>query len=185
MEGPIEVPDLRDGDLRLRVMSERDVPAVARICRDPEIQHWTRVPSPYDEDDARDYLQFCRSGLEDGSGAHLLALGPDGGVRGAVGMSFDRHDRAGEAGYWVAAGARRSGVASRATRLLLHWAFRDLGLERCTLHAAVPNEASNAVARTLGFTHEGVLRSAFLVGPRDARYRADANVWGLLPGELR
>ena len=31
-------------------------PAIVAACQDPEIGRWTRVPSPYGEDDARAYL---------------------------------------------------------------------------------------------------------------------------------
>lgn len=185
MPTPIELPDLRDGDLRLRPVEEGDVPVVTAICQDPEIQHWTRVPSPYTEDDGRAYHEMSRRALAEGRGVHLLAVDGDDVVLAAVGFDIDVHDRACEVGYWVAPAARGRGVAVAATRVLLRWALGDLGLGRCTLRAATENAGSNAVARRLGFTLEGTLRQAFLVGPRDDPRRTDANVWGLLPGELR
>lgn len=184
MDGPLQVPDLRDRHVRLRPMGEQDVPEVARICQDERIQHWTRVPAPYGEAEARDFLRMSSEALADGRGAHLLAVGSDEEVLGAVGIDLDAHDRAGTVGYWVAPAARGRGIATRAARLLVRWAFRDLGVERCTLYAAVPNVASNEVARRVGFVHEGVMRAAFLVGPAHARYRVDANVWGMLPDDL-
>jgi RimJ/RimL family protein N-acetyltransferase len=190
---PIELPELTDGDLRLRLATDDDVPAIAAICRDPAIQRWTRVPSPYTEADAGTYVrELARGSLTRGTGVHLLAVpvgergGPGGRILGAVGCSIDAADFSGEFGYWVAPDARRQGVATTAGRLLCRFAFDRLELGYLGLVAAAPNEASNAVARRLGFTHEGTLRDAMIDGPSGDRSapRCDANWWGCRPGEL-
>ncbi len=61
-----------------------------------------------------------------------------------------------------------------------------LGLGYVMLWTAVENPASNAVARRLGFTHEGTSRDAMVLGPSgDASApRGDAHLFGLRPGEL-
>jgi RimJ/RimL family protein N-acetyltransferase len=190
---PIELPTLADGELRLRPATLDDVPAITTICRDPDIQRWTRVPSPYTESDAHDYVeQLVRPSLERGTGVHLLVVPtgepgePGGAVLGAVGCSVDRCDLAGIVGYWLAPDARGRGVATRGTRLVCRFAFDGLGLGYLGLNAAVGNAASNAVAQRLGFTLEGTMRSAMVDGPSGdpAAPRADANWWGLRPGEL-
>jgi RimJ/RimL family protein N-acetyltransferase len=188
----IEFPELVDGDLRLRRPSTRDVPAITAACQDAEIQRWTRVPSPYREEDARGYVGFARNAMERGSGAVLLAVPvgddgePGGRVLGAIGLTFDRADFSGELGYWIAPDARRQGVATRGCRLLCRFGFDRLEVGYIGLLAAVGNEGSNAVARRLGFSHEGTLRSAMIEGPSGDRSapRCDANWWGLRPGEL-
>ena len=71
---------------------------------------------------------------------------------------------------------------------MCQWAFDEDGLDlvRIELDAAAVNEGSNAVARALGFTHEGTRRSAMLLVETDGfpEERSDANDWGLLRGEL-
>ena len=47
---------LEDGMIALRPITEAHIPAVVAACQDPEIPRWTRVPSPYGEADARDFL---------------------------------------------------------------------------------------------------------------------------------
>ncbi|MBS3940213.1 MAG: GNAT family N-acetyltransferase [Actinobacteria bacterium] len=182
----ITLPPLVDGDLRLRPPSDVDVTAITAACQDPVIQRFTRVPSPYTTDDARAFVRFCNDGLARGSGVHLLAVDPDDDrLLGAIGLGIDRTDHSGELGYWVAPDERGRRVALRGCRLLLTVAFGPLELAYVGLHAAATNTASNALARRLGFTHEGTLRSAMLDGPSGDRTapRCDANVWGLLPGE--
>jgi RimJ/RimL family protein N-acetyltransferase len=184
---PISVADLRDRGLRLRAPNDDDVTTITRLCQDPEIQRWTRVPSPYTEADARSFLQLHADGLRSGTGIHLLVVDTaSGGVLGAVGADIDHRDFSAEVGYWVAPGARRRGVASRGARMLLRLLFDTLDVRYVMLHAAVDNPASNAVARKLGFTHEGTSRDAMLIGPTGdpTAPRGDANLWGQRPGEL-
>jgi RimJ/RimL family protein N-acetyltransferase len=183
----IDLPDLVDGDLRLRPPRLDDVPVIARSCRDPDIERFTRVPSPYTEDDARHFVALSAAALADGTGAHLLATDTrDDRVLGAIGLSVDARDWSGELGYWVVPDARRRHVATRGGRLLLRFAFEVLELGYVMLWAAAVNAGSNGVARALGFTHEGHSRQAMLDGPTGDRSapRGDANLWGLRPGEL-
>jgi RimJ/RimL family protein N-acetyltransferase len=183
----IELPDLIDGDLLLRAPRLDDVPTITRLCRDPDIERFTRVPSPYTEDDARRFVELSHAALADGTGAHLLAVDRhDDAVLGAIGLSVDARDWSGELGYWVAPEARRRRVATRGGRLLLRYGFDALELGYVMLWAAAANAGSNGVARALGFTHEGSCRQAMLDGPTGDRTapRGDANLWGLRPGEL-
>lgn len=184
---PIILPDLIDGDLRLRPPHENDVAAILRLCRDPEVQHFTRVPSPYTEDDARDFLSLHAARLEAGTGVHLLAVDTaTDEVLGAIGGDIDHRDYSAEVGYWVGADVRGRGIATRGTRRLLRFFLGGLDVRYVMLHAAVDNPASNAVARKLGFTHEGTSQDAMLLGPTGdpSGPRGDANLWGLRPGEL-
>lgn len=182
----ITLPDLSDGELSLRPPAERDVERITEICRDDEVQRWTRVPSPYTEDDARSFVRTSAEALSAGRGIHLLAVDGDDDVLGAAGLDLDHRDLSGEIGYWVAPEARRRGVASRSCRLLLSFALAELDLGYIALWAAADNLGSNAVARTLGFSHEGTARQAMLIGPSGdpSAPRGDANLWGLRPGEL-
>jgi RimJ/RimL family protein N-acetyltransferase len=183
----IRVPELVDGELRLRPPNTPDVPAITSICRDVEVQRWTRVPPPYHERHARDFVVLARRGLGDGTGVHLLVVdAEDDRVLGAVGLSIDPADFTGDLGYWVAPSARGRGVATRGARLLARFGLEELALGYISLHAAAANAPSNAVARRLGFTHEGTMRSAMIDGPAGDRTapRCDARLWGLRPGEL-
>ena len=62
-------------------------------------------------------------------------------------------------GYWVAAHARRRGLATASVAVVARWAFATLGLARLQLTCGPDNAASQAVARRCGFTREGLLRS--------------------------
>ena len=59
---------------------------------------------------------------------------------------------------------------TRAVRLLSHWVFDSLAIERIQIAVQPENEASRAVAERAGYSFEGILRSYIEVKgrPRDA-----------------
>ena len=145
---------MTDGVVSLRAWTRDDVPWIVEACQDPEIPRWTFVPIPYT---VRDGLAFVAAAAEEfasGQTAKLAVIdarnGEQLGSSGLVVIDWDR--RAADAGYWVAAGARRRGVASRALVLIARWAFDVLDLDRVELRPRRGNVASCAVERRAGFT---------------------------------
>lgn len=183
----LTLPDpFTDGRVVLRPPADDDVDWIHAACQDPDVLRFTTVPSPYERRHAEEFVARCRDGLETGGGAQLLVT-VDGVPVGAAGIGIDRADRRAVVGYWITAATRGQGVATAAARLLCRWAFDELGVAKIELDAAASNAASNAVARRLGFIHEGTRRSAMVLAPTAGRpeVRDDANDWGCLPGELR
>ena len=68
------------------------------------------------------------------------------------------HQRA-EIGYWLVADARGRGIGRTAVSLLVDWAFAALGLERIEITTTPDNRAARALAQSLGFAEEGVMRA--------------------------
>ena len=169
---------LSDGVVTLRRLTEADVPAVTACVQDPEIPRWTRVPTPYGERDARDHLTRQEEAWQaDEQAGFAVVEARSGELVGSIALvSIEWEDERAEIGYWVAASARRAGVASRAVRLLARWAFAELGLFRLEIVPDVENEASLAVARACGFRREGILRGNTLIKGR----RGDSVLFSLL-----
>ncbi len=93
--------------------------------------------------------------------------------------SLDWKNRRGEVGFWIEANARGRGFGSAALRLMLGWAFDELGLERIELTALPENETVPHIAAKFGFTYEGCLRQRNYERGR----RVDLLIWGLLKDE--
>lgn len=89
---------------------------------------------------------------------------------GIIGLShIDRKHRHAEYGVLIGeVEARGKGLASEASRLLLDYAFRTLGLNRVYLHLFADNEAALRLYRKVGFEQEGVLRQHVL---KNGRFR--------------
>jgi RimJ/RimL family protein N-acetyltransferase len=146
------VTELRDGAIVLRPFTEEDVPAITAACQDPEIPRWTRVPSPYTEDDARSFVARA------GKGTFAIVVAESDELLGAVGVHL--HDQPHPSvGYWVKREARGQGTATRALRLLTRWAFAELRPARLSLVTDPDNVPSQRVAEKAGFRREGTLRS--------------------------
>ena len=174
---------ITDGEIRLRLRSDADIPALVAICRDPEIPRWTRVPEEYSEDTAREWTKQAAADQERGTGLHLLVADADTdaviGSAGIVGVDWEESRC--EIGYFIAREHRGRGLMTRAVRLLCRWIFDELPIERVEIHAEPSNRASCRVAEAAGFTFEGVLRAYFV----NKGTRRDACSYSLLRGELR
>ena len=154
-------PPLTDGTVILRPPRDADAPAIAAACRDPEIARWIPVPIPYRLEDARAFVAFAAKAWS--SGRERTFVIEDAASRALVGsIAIHRGpDEPGKAavGYWLAPEARGRGAATRAVRLVVHWAFTvEPSLVRMELLTLVGNEASGRVALRAGFAREGVLR---------------------------
>ncbi len=151
---------LRDGDMILRRWRPDDAPAVTAACQDPEIARWIPViPAPYGLTDAIGFLAEAAEDWRTGTSRPFAIVDADDTLLGAVTLHGPEGHLA-EIGYWLAAGARGRGIATRAVRLLTRYAFRaDPALVRIGLRTLRGNAASAGVAARAGFTLEGTLRS--------------------------
>ena len=141
---------LEDGEIALRPIGEDDIPAMVAACQDPEIPRWTRVPSPYTEKEARDFLGRA-------SDVSAIVDADSGEFLGTIGWWWVADNV--QLGYWVKREARGRGVATRALHLLSRWAFAELGAVRVQLLTEPENRASQRVAEKAGFRREALLRS--------------------------
>jgi len=156
----IVAPALSDGEIAVRPLAARDVPAIVAACQDPEIPRWTRVPSPYLREDAERFLAIAAAEAAAGEGVALAVCGADDRLIGTIGlMELDAVRGYGELGYWIAAAARGRGAATRAVALLRDWAHAELGLSAIEILAHRHNRPSQLVAERAGFADTGELRS--------------------------
>jgi ribosomal-protein-serine acetyltransferase len=82
-------------------------------------------------------------------------------------------------GVWVIPPAQGRGLATRACSSVLDWVFRGRGLARVQWTNDPANTSSAALAKRLGMTREGLLRS---IGVTDG-VRTDNEIWSILAEE--
>ncbi|MCL8251199.1 GNAT family N-acetyltransferase [Aeromicrobium fastidiosum] len=161
---------LESGRLRLRPFTDADLSRIAEACSDPLTRHFlSNLPQPYSTTTARAYVDDCVWQAATGAKATWAVADRDTddllgnvAVMDLQGLAADH----GEIGYWLHPDARGRGVMTEATKLVVDHALDPDGLDRrrLTLHAAVDNPASNAVARAAGFTLFGTQRAAERLG---------------------
>lgn len=142
----------------------------------PWIPFATRV---VDEESARQLLQrFANMQAED-SGA-MYGIWVDGALRGGtLFRTFDAAAGVCEIGVWLDPSAEGRGLVTRAVTHMIDHAVRVRGMKRVEWYCAPGNQRSKATAARLGMTHEGTLRSSFVV----AGARLDSEVWSVLADE--
>ncbi|MFD7917422.1 GNAT family N-acetyltransferase [Streptomyces sp. NPDC059752] len=177
----MEPTTLSTDRLVLRAFVPSDEDELYAAARDPDVQRWTLVPSPYERAHAHTYVnETVPNGWRDGTAfAFAVRLGAEGPLVAAVGVHVHTAEST-EIGYWAVKEHRGRGYMTEAVRAVARWAFTELGIGRLEWRAEVGNAGSRAVAEKAGFQVEGLLRAGII--QRDT-YR-DCWVGALLPSDL-
>ncbi|QGN48406.1 GNAT family N-acetyltransferase [Micromonospora sp. WMMD558] len=104
-------------------------------------------------------------------------------VGGVLFVSFDAALGLCEAGCWLEPAAEGRGLVSRAVTHLVDWAVQERGIQRVEWRCNARNDRSIAVARRLGFSLDGTLRSVYPAPVGEGR--VDMEVWSVLADEWR
>jgi ribosomal-protein-alanine N-acetyltransferase len=100
-----------DGTIWLEVLAPRHLEGLAELGRDPEVQRFTYVPTPWPEGFERIWLERYEQAHEDGTRAGFAIVDEASGafLGLAALVRLDREGREAEAGYIVAPAARGRG----------------------------------------------------------------------------
>ncbi|WP_421991896.1 bifunctional GNAT family N-acetyltransferase/(deoxy)nucleoside triphosphate pyrophosphohydrolase [Roseococcus sp.] len=147
--------------LVLRRLVPGDAPAVTRLVNDYSVAgNLARVPFPYREELALDWIGSAGEQIDSGDAYHL-AITREGALVGCIGLTLKRNALP-EIGYWIGRKFWGERLAREAAQALLDWAERKLGLTEIEASALTDNIASQAVLRHLGFVETGPGSQQFL-----------------------
>jgi [ribosomal protein S5]-alanine N-acetyltransferase len=152
----IVAPTLETARLRLRPYGESDIKELLPLIGAREVAATTlRIPHPYTEQNARDFLILLQ-----GPGRIWLAitLHRDGRQIGGIGLTVDQQHQHAELGYWLGVAHWGNGYATEAGKEMLRYGFEDLHLHRIFASHFKHNPASGQVLKKLGMRHEGCQR---------------------------
>lgn len=125
-------------------------PAIQALVADPAIAAYTRIPHPYPENGAAEFIASQIAEREAGR-SFGFAIEDRGELVGVCGLEDVGRADARELGFWVGRPHWGRGYASLAVRMLLQFAFRNLGLAEVSAHAFESNVASRRVLEKNGF----------------------------------
>ncbi|MFW2513582.1 GNAT family N-acetyltransferase [Demequina sp. SO4-13] len=146
--------------LTLRSFREDDARALTALVT-ASIDHLTpwqpwATDEPVSVVQRRSALSALAAQFDAGEAAHYAVVRRDDGrLLGSVALVPGKSDDRIEIGYWVGSSHVRRGYASEAAGALTQAALGPMGLTRVELWADADNDASNAVARRMGFTFVG------------------------------
>lgn len=115
------------------------------------------MPWPYAREDAVGFVErFVPSGWRAGTELTWAIRHADQGFLGVVGITLARSDRpSGMIGFWLGAPHRGNGYLPEAARAVIDRVFDADLTDLIAWEAVIPNRASLAAARTLGFRYTG------------------------------
>ncbi|MCU1535724.1 MAG: hydrolase [Humibacillus sp.] len=150
-------PVIDDGELRLRPWAAGDVAPTLGL-HDEVVAQWFDVPveAPSPEQHAA-WVSRTRDEWDDGRAKATFLVEWQGEAVGSVDVRR-RSDGVGVLSWLTYAPYRGRGLASRAVRLLVDWAFAELGYRRVEAEVNPLNRASLRTAMRAGLRREGLLR---------------------------
>ena len=179
----LEVPDLADDRIRLRMWLADDAAALAAAWHDPGIAARSSPPTDRSREAAARWIEGCETARRAGLALDLAIADIDDAVIGEVGLSrIDPRRRVAMIGWWVDAAHRGQGVASAAVALVADWALHPDRLCALVAEIAVDNVDSTRVARRAGFV---LLRAGTPDTPTVWTRRAHGREAGRASGTLR
>ena len=165
----------------LRRFEPADAPAVHRWFNNREAT--ATLMEQRDEFTEQEAERWVRRAIDDSGEDRKFAIMVEGydqpvGFTALYGLF---RQTAPELGAMIGDDVRGKGVGRRAEALTIAKAFDEFGAHRVYGRIPAHNEAAKRVVTSLGWTHEGTMRSHLA---RDGEF-ADCEVWGVLPEEFR
>jgi RimJ/RimL family protein N-acetyltransferase len=174
------LPTLDAGRVRLRWLTEADVPALFAIFGDPQVTRYWGFATLPDPVAAAELLNDIHREFRDGT---LFQWGVEitgGPLVGTCTLArLDLTNRRAELGFALGRAFWGRGYMTAALPAVLAYAFGRLGLHRVCADTDPRNVRSIRALERLGFLREGVLREHYLVQGEPQ----DAVVYGLLRSE--
>jgi RimJ/RimL family protein N-acetyltransferase len=174
------LPTLDAGRVRLRWLTDADVPALFTVFGDPEVtRYWGHAVLP-DLAAAAALLADIQRHFRAGTLFQWGVEATDGQVVGTCTLAgIDPANRRAELGFALGRAHWGRGYMTAALPAVLAFAFDRLGLHRVFADTDPRNAASIRTLDRLGFVREGLLREHYLVQGEPQ----DAIVYGLLRTE--
>jgi RimJ/RimL family protein N-acetyltransferase len=146
--------------LRLQPLAETDIPELLPLIGDRRVAATTlRIPHPFSENDAR---QFLNSPAERNELRLGIRLRQNGTFIGGVGLHPCWEHKRAELGYWIGTPFWGHGFATEAAGAVVSYGFDELQLNRIFAAHFQRNPASGRILQKLGMKYEGCLRQNIL-----------------------
>jgi RimJ/RimL family protein N-acetyltransferase len=154
--------------------------AIQELASDPAIAEMTRVPHPYPENAARQFVTQAIKDREAGT-AYAFAIEDQGRLVGLCGLRDVVSGLVPELGFWVGRPHWGHGYATLGARMTLEFGFRHLRLDRVRAAAFESNAASRRVLEKNGFQLQRLARhndpALKRADERLAEYEISAERW--------
>jgi RimJ/RimL family protein N-acetyltransferase len=152
---------LKGNQMTLRPLTLEDAPVVHQLAGTREIADTAvSVPHPFPEEHVKAWIAAQSDAFARKAGlAFAIELEETHELIGVISLrDMDVENCRAEMGFWLGQQWWGKGYGTTAARMLLDYAFRELGLNRVHAFYLVRNPASGRVLEKIGMQREGVLR---------------------------
>ncbi len=176
------LPTLDGGRVKLRWLTDHDVPAIFSIFGDPEVARYWGFAKLSDLAAGAALLAEIHKEFRSGTLFQWGVEAADGHLVGTCTLArIDLSNRRAELGFALGRAFWGRGYMAAALTVLLEFAFGRLGLHRVFADTDPRNARSIRLLERLGFRREGVLREHYWVQGEPQ----DGVVYGLLRSEWK
>lgn len=167
--------------LALRLLQERDIPAVFAMFADPQMERFLPFRSWQNIDDAKAWHQKAQDGFAGRNLMQWIVVDPvsDEMIGSCRLFGIDLDEGMAELGYSLHPQYWGKGIMGEALNALLDVLFDELGMRRIEAGADVRNTPSHKLLMALGFTHEATRRQCRIFKGEVV----DGNMYGLLASD--
>jgi len=174
-------PTLTTERLTLRPFCLSDAKIVQLLAGDKAIADTTlNVPHPYKDGLAERWIETHAPKYRSGELVNFAvvdSLSDD--LMGTVGITIYPQLKRADLGYWFGVRFWGQGYCTEASKSLIDFTFKTLGLHRITAYHLARNPASGRVMEKIGMTKEGVLREHTIKWDK----REDLVAYGILASD--
>ncbi len=151
---------LKGTNINLRKLKKSDAESIAKYADDMDIARYTTLPHPYKG--AEDFIKKTQKDIRKKNG-YELGIEHKGKIIGMMSITnIDHTNKNAEIGYWLGKPFWGRKFMKEAGKIILEFAFKEVGLERVYARVLIPNIASSKLLEKLGFQYEGKQRRAMI-----------------------
>jgi ribosomal-protein-alanine N-acetyltransferase len=176
------LPMLAAERVTLRELRASDAPSLLAMLTTEEVTRFISPP-PSDVEGFERFIEWTHRERE--AGRYVCFAVVPAGMESAVGLvqvrQLDPTFSIGEWGFAIGSPFWGTGMFPEAARMVVDFAFDQIGVHRLEARAAVQNGRGNGILRKLGAVQEGVLRKSFL---RWGQYH-DQVLWSIIDDDWR
>jgi len=171
-------------DQELKLLEERHAEALLELLKNDwdYFREWMpNLHDSYSLEDTRSFIRNCLDRFVRGKD-FSFGIWCEDILAGVVSLkSIDSVNQVASLAYFLGASSQGKGLVTNSCRLLLDYAFDELGLHRVDILCVPENRKSRAIPERLGFKEEGTFREVQWLHTRFV----DLVLYGMLESEWR
>ena len=140
--------------VKLEPVAEHHAPVVQELATShPAIVKLTRLPEPYPEDGAKEWIQYAVPRHKKGREYSFVVVNSSSEIVGVCGLIVNQVENKAELGYWIGHKYWDQGYATAAVHEALDYAFKLKDFDSIFALPLERNKASRMVLEKNGFKH--------------------------------